>query len=151
MPQALRRKSPPPSISPSAREAAARPLQATAGAHVPAYVGLVALARKLGLVGVVALAPLGALVGTVSACGGAAPVQPWTDARDADAGPPDGRVAAQPTIAPTAAATGASAPTAASATATDADATPAEPSDALPPSSALDDAAPDAEADATAP
>src|SRR5690349_8459 len=64
----------PPRIEP--RATTLRPLSAAQATTLPSYAAALATARAGALRAIMVIAPLGALAGTVSACGGAAPVQP---------------------------------------------------------------------------
>src|SRR5258708_36324828 len=70
----LRRKLPP---APLPRPAAVRPLATQSTTERTVYGSILANARAAGLFALCTLAPLGALAGSVSACGAAAPVQPY--------------------------------------------------------------------------
>jgi len=70
----LRRKHSP---APIARHETVRPLAAQPNAPKTIYGSILAKARAAGIFAVCTLAPLGALAGAVSACGAAAPVQPY--------------------------------------------------------------------------
>lgn len=61
----------------AAQSQSARPLAAQSNARTTIYGSILQKARAAGIFAACTLAPLGALAGSVSACGAAAPVQPY--------------------------------------------------------------------------
>lgn len=99
-PDGMRRKV----VTPLPRADRARPAEAASAPHATAYAAwTLSQLRSLGLAAAF-LAPLGALAGTVTACGGAAPVQrPMVEpARGALPPPPEAATATPSTAASTA-------------------------------------------------